>query len=110
MSMSHVYDTVWRWRRRFKQQKAPDDSRGISLFLTSSICQLTIEGNITQPQTTTGVPGPQPDHALNNASWMLTANFEDNAFMNEASFSDFFDSLNWVFDGVPDSIIAPPVL
>jgi hypothetical protein len=41
---------------------------------------------------------------------MLPANFEDNAFMNEASFSDFFDSLNWVFDGVPDSIIAPPVL
>lgn len=50
---------------------------------------LTIEGNITQPQPTTGVTGPQPDHALNNASWMLPANFEDNAFMNEASFSDF---------------------
>ncbi|GAM43766.1 hypothetical protein TCE0_060f18847 [Talaromyces pinophilus] len=94
MSMSHVYDTVWRWRRRFKQQKAPDDS----------------QGNVTQAQTTTGVPGPQPDNTLNNASWMLPANFEDNAFMNEASFSDFFDSLNWVFDGVPDSIIAPPVL
>ncbi|RAO72765.1 uncharacterized protein BHQ10_008777 [Talaromyces amestolkiae] len=94
MSMSHVYDTVWRWRRRFRQQKAPDDS----------------QGNITQPQTTTGVPGPQPDHTLNNASWMLPTNFEDNAFMSEASFSDFFDSLNWVFDGVPDSIIAPPVL
>lgn len=67
-------------------------------------------GNITQPQTTTGVPGPQPDHTLNNSSWMLPTNFEDNAFMNEASFSDLFDSLNWVFDGVPDSIIAPPVL
>lgn len=72
--------------------------------------KLTSEGNIAQPQTTTGVPGPQPDSTLNNASWMLPANFEDNAFMNEASFSDFFDSLNWVFDGVPDSIIAPPVL
>lgn len=72
--------------------------------------QLTILGNITQTQTSTGVPGPQPDNTLNNASWMLPANFEDNAFMNEASFSDFFDSLNWVFDGVPDSIIAPPVL
>ncbi|KAF5015556.1 hypothetical protein F66182_13070 [Fusarium sp. NRRL 66182] len=81
MSMSHVYDTVWRWRRRFRQQKAPDDSQG-----------------------------PQPDHTLNNSSWMLPTNFEDNAFMNEASFSDLFDSLNWVFDGVPDSIIAPPVL
>lgn len=39
MSMSHVYDTVWRWRRRFKQQKAPDDSQGISPSFTFSICQ-----------------------------------------------------------------------
>lgn len=35
MSMSHVYDTVWRWRRRFKQQKATDDSQGI---LSPSLC------------------------------------------------------------------------
>jgi hypothetical protein len=110
MSMSHVYDTVWRWRRRFKQQKAPDDSQGIPTLFINFICTNDRTGNITQPQPTAGVTGPQPDHALNSASWMLPANFEDNAFMHEASFSDFFDSLNWVFDGVPDSINAPPVL
>jgi hypothetical protein len=38
---------------------------------------------------------------------MLSTNFEDNAFMNEASFSDVFDSLNWVFDGIPESFIGP---
>lgn len=110
MSMSHVYDTVWRWRRRFKQQKAPDDSQGTSSLFINFVCTNDRTGNITQPQPTTGVTGPQPDHGLNSASWMLPANFEDNAFMHEASFSDFFDSLNWVFDGVPDSIITPPVL
>lgn len=34
MSMSHVYDTVWRWRRRFKPQQkvaVADDSQGILL-------------------------------------------------------------------------------
>lgn len=34
MSMSHVYDTVWRWRRRFKQQKVTDDSQGILSFFS----------------------------------------------------------------------------
>ncbi|EED13923.1 C6 transcription factor, putative [Talaromyces stipitatus ATCC 10500] len=95
MSMSHVYDTVWRWRRRFKQQKASDEAQ---------------VGSVAQTATAAGVTGPQSENALNNASWILPANFEDSTFMNEASFSDFFDSLNWVFDGVPDSIIAPPVL
>lgn len=66
--------------------------------------------NQAQP-TTGGVIGPQLEQPFtNDASWILSNTFEDNAFMNEASFSDFFDSLNWVFDGVPESIVAPPVL
>lgn len=95
MSMSHVYDTVWRWRRRFKPQKASDDA----------------QVNVNQTQTTaTGVMGPHPEQPLNDASWILSTNFEDNAFINEAGFSEFFDSLNWVFDGVPETMVAPPVL
>lgn len=30
--------------------------------------------------------------------------------MSEAGFSEVFDSLNWVFDGIPDSLVAPPVM
>ncbi|QKX64017.1 uncharacterized protein TRUGW13939_11190 [Talaromyces rugulosus] len=90
MSMSHVYDTVWRWRRRFKQQKVTDDS----------------QVSASNQANTAGVVGPQPDNALNDPSLMLSTNFEDNAFMNEASFSDVFDSLNWVFDGIPESFIG----
>jgi hypothetical protein len=28
-------------------------------------------------------------------------------FLGDASFSDVFDSLNWVFDGIPDSFGSP---
>lgn len=113
MSMSHVYDTVWRWRRRFRQQKVSDEAQGLYpiLFCRSHPSKglMGCLGHVNQPQTTTGVMGPHPEQALNNASWMLPANFDDTTFMNEATFSDFFDSLNWVFDGVSDSIIAPPL-
>ncbi|KAH8703837.1 putative C6 transcription factor [Talaromyces proteolyticus] len=91
MSMSHVYDTVWRWRRRFKQHKVADEGQ-----VASS----------TQNNNSTGVIGSHPEQALNDPSLMLSTNFDD-AFMNEASFSDVFDSLNWVFDGIPESFIAP---
>lgn len=30
-------------------------------------------------------------------------------FLGDASFSDVFDSLNWVFDGIPDSFGSPAI-
>lgn len=30
MSMSHVYDTVWRWRQRFRPVKSIEDGQGMS--------------------------------------------------------------------------------
>lgn len=30
MSMSHVYDTVWRWRQRFRPIKSVEDAQGMS--------------------------------------------------------------------------------
>lgn len=42
---------------------------------------------------------------------MMPAQFDEGgAFFSEAGFSEVFDSLNWVFDGIPDSFVAPPVL
>lgn len=42
---------------------------------------------------------------------MLPTQFDESgAFFSEAGFSEVFDSLNWVFDGIPDSFVAPPVL
>lgn len=41
---------------------------------------------------------------------MLPAQFDESgAFFNEAGFSEVFDSLNWVFDGIPD-FVPPPIL
>lgn len=33
MSMSHVYDTVWRWRQRFRPMKSVEDTQGMFLLL-----------------------------------------------------------------------------
>lgn len=42
---------------------------------------------------------------------MLPGQFDESgAFFSEAGFSEVFDSLNWVFEGIPDSFVAPPVL
>lgn len=99
MSMSHVYDTVWRWRQRFKpQQKTEDNAAAVP--------------NSNPSNSAAGAMGPQQDNNNNNSSLadptlMLSPNFD---LMGEASFSDMFDSLNWVFDGIPDSFVGPGVI
>ncbi len=35
MSMSHVYDTVWRWRQRFRPSKSAEEIQGMILFVPS---------------------------------------------------------------------------
>ena len=37
MSMSHVYDTVWRWRQRFRPMKSIEDPQGMSIIVTMRI-------------------------------------------------------------------------
>jgi hypothetical protein len=42
---------------------------------------------------------------------MLPTQFDESgAFFNEAGFSEVFDSLNWVFEGIPDSSFVAPVV
>ncbi|KKK24903.1 C6 zinc finger domain protein, partial [Aspergillus rambellii] len=94
MSMSHVYDTVWRWRHRFRPMKSTDDTQVAA---------------IANPNISTAVPR-QPDESLDDTGLMYAANFDGGAFFNEAGFSEVFDSLNWVFDGIPDTFVAPRVM
>lgn len=50
------------------------------------------------------------DNSLDDPGLMLSANFDQGGFISETGFSEVFDSLNWVFDGIPDSFVAPPVM
>lgn len=117
MSMSHVYDTVWRWRQRFRPTKPTDDTQcGFTqIFLgedipanmekpASSVSNqnpdLSASGPVTQPQ----------DNSLNDPTLFLSPFDHNGGIISEASFSDVFDSLNWVFDGIPDSFAAPPAV
>lgn len=95
MSMSHVYDNVWHWRQRFRPMKSVED----------------IQSTVVDPTMSTGlIPRPQ-DSSLPNAPMLLGASFDQTAaFMNDSGFSEVFDSLNWVFEGIPDSLVAPQVI
>ncbi|KAL2000134.1 hypothetical protein VTN02DRAFT_3521 [Thermoascus thermophilus] len=94
MSMSHVYDTVWRWRQRFKPIKSSEDIQSVS----------------ANPNMLPTGPAPtQQDNSLSGQTLIPSPHFGQNeGFISEASFSDVFDSLNWVFDGIPGSFCAPP--
>lgn len=61
--------------------------------------------------TTSGHLGRQHDSSVDDSSMMMPAQFDEGgALFSEVGFSEVFDSLNWVFDGIPDSFVAPPVL
>ncbi|KAJ5114678.1 transcriptional regulator family: Fungal Specific TF [Penicillium alfredii] len=119
MSMSHVYDTVWRWRQRFRPMKSIEELQGefysrllqLFDFIAHSYSLVAASAN----QDLSGTVGPltrqQQESSLEDPSLMLPAQFDEGgAFFSEAGFSEVFDSLNWVFEGIPDSFVAPPVL
>ncbi|KAB8077100.1 hypothetical protein BDV29DRAFT_199322 [Aspergillus leporis] len=96
MSMSHVYDTVWRWRQRFRPIKSVEDAQ--ATLANSNL-------------SATAGPLHRQDNSLEDPGLMYTPNFDQSgAFISEVGFSEVFDSLNWVFDGIPDSFVAPPVM
>jgi hypothetical protein len=95
MSMSHVYDTVWRWRHRFRPLKSTEDTQAAAA---------------NQNVSTAAIPR-QSDGSLEDPDLMYSPNFDqEGAFFNETGFSEVFDSLNWVFDGFPDTFPAPPAI
>ncbi|KAJ5547696.1 transcriptional regulator family: Fungal Specific TF [Penicillium frequentans] len=99
MSMSHVYDTVWRWRQRFRPVKSMEEMQAAAAAANMDITMAP------------GLQTRQQDISLEDPSLMLPAQFDESgAFFNEAGFSEVFDSLNWVFEGIPDSLVAPPIL
>ncbi|KAE8377185.1 hypothetical protein BDV26DRAFT_264046 [Aspergillus bertholletiae] len=95
MSMSHVYDTVWRWRHRFRPRKGTSDTQLVTA---------------NPAESTTMVP-EQIGGSLENPTMIYPPNLgEGGAFLSEAGFSEIFDSLNWVFDEFPDPFIIPPTI
>lgn len=118
MSMSHVYDTVWRWRQRFRPMRSIEDQQGMSFFffplaLTLFIQAVLIDTTAMNNPNMSATGGPlsrQQENSLDDPS-LIYPNFDQGGmFMSEAGFSEVFDSLNWVFDGIPDPLVAPPVM
>lgn len=117
MSMSHVYDTVWRWRQRFRPTKPTDDTQG---EFTSKVSGKDRPANIGKsassvsnqnPELSASGPVTQPqDNSLNDPTLFLSPFDHNGGIISEASFSDVFDSLNWVFDGIPDSFGGAPAV
>lgn len=116
MSMSHVYDTVWRWRQRFRPVRSMEEMQGgfLSSMTSGLDAYFSTAAAAAANQDITTTAGPltrQQDSSLGDSSMMLPAQFDESgAFFSEAGFSEVFDSLNWVFEGIPDSFVAPPIL
>lgn len=73
---------------------------------------IILTGTAITAQTNLGSgPGQlRADESLADPSLIYPPNFDNGAFISEAGFSEVFDSLNWVFEGIPDSFVAPPVM
>ncbi|KAJ5555579.1 transcriptional regulator family: Fungal Specific TF [Penicillium sp. DV-2018c] len=101
MSMSHVYDTVWRWRQRFRPAKSMEEMQAAAIAANQDI-----------PGPTGPLTRQQQDSSLEDPAMLMPTQFDESgAFFSETGFSEVFDSLNWVFDGIPEgSFVAPPVL
>ncbi|KAJ5485687.1 hypothetical protein N7539_005675 [Penicillium diatomitis] len=98
MSMSHVYDTVWRWRQRFRPGKTVEEIQAAAAAAN-------------QPMSTSTHGILPAEAALDNSALVLPAQFDESgAFFSEAGFSEVFDSLNWVFDGIPESSFVAPIM
>ncbi|KAB8265169.1 hypothetical protein BDV32DRAFT_134995 [Aspergillus pseudonomiae] len=96
MSMSHVYDTVWRWRHRFRPRKDPSDAQ--------------VATTADPTGSTTMIPD-QFDGSIDNSALICPPDFgPGGAFFNETGFAEIFDSLNWVFDELPDPFTAPQLM
>ena len=82
----------------------------IFYFVLTFLSAAAIAANQDISTTTRPLTRPQ-DSSLEDSSLIMPAQFDEGgAFFSEAGFSEVFDSLNWVFDGIPDSFVAPPVL
>lgn len=118
MSMSHVYDTVWRWRQRFRPSKSVEEIQGMILSApgmsksVSNILSIAAAAAAANQAISTTAGPSAPESSLDNTALMIPTQFDESgAFFSEAGFSEVFDSLNWVFDGIPDSsFVAPAVL
>lgn len=110
MSMSHVYDTVWRWRQRFRPMRSIED-QGTLFSYKSYILANERKTDRLVAMSNPNMTAAGPMSSLDDSSLIYSTNFDQGgAFMSEAGFSEVFDSLNWVFDGIPDSLVAPPVM
>jgi hypothetical protein len=81
------------------------------LSASSTHSSLAAVAAANQDISTTGPLGRQQVSSLEDSSLLMPNQFDESgAFFSEAGFSEVFDSLNWVFEGIPDSFVAPPVL
>lgn len=91
MSMSHVFDTVWRWRHRFRRRRVADGTHLVDAKETAN----AMGHGISQP-------GERLPHDPTLACPPQLS--EDTQLLADDQFSEIFDSLGWVFDDFPTGL------
>ncbi|CAD6501405.1 BgTH12-01657 [Blumeria graminis f. sp. triticale] len=121
MSMSLVYDSIWKWREEFQAQGRSSSEACKKLvnsnFNSESSATLASVRHTTQTNTVRTIPNCQPTQpqilAVANAeisSHNLSDNYgfvgglsnPGNVYQPETSYEPF-DALNWMLDGLMDS-------
>ncbi|KAK5091244.1 hypothetical protein LTR05_001425 [Lithohypha guttulata] len=106
MSMSVVFDSVWRWRRKFQDQRPPPDparffrANGEAVATDPTITATAVSmPNHSDTISTPMISGIAP--VIPGMAGMPTGIADDFVTDPYASY-EVFDSLNWVLDGTAD--------
>ena len=116
MSMSLVFDSVWRWRKNFKFQGGKPSERRFTMLLSDHANKSTVrEQNAeleadTRPASRTGVPlsrqssnqPPASNSMVPGMAGMSTGMLDDFAMDYSQANYEVFDPLNWMLDGTVD--------
>ncbi|EXJ76876.1 hypothetical protein A1O3_10521 [Capronia epimyces CBS 606.96] len=101
MSMSLVFDSVWRWRRNFHFKGGkPSDLRDSSTKLQQTDNQIVVPASDVDPDGTVGDPMLSSSAIVPGMAGMATGMVDDFSLDYDQASYDVFDPLNWMLDGI----------
>ncbi|KAL2844369.1 hypothetical protein BJY01DRAFT_263996 [Aspergillus pseudoustus] len=107
MSMSHLFDTVWRWRHRFRRGKDAEQIQDFCcVYLSPNLSDTDAKGKLN---AVGGMTAQQGEGFLQDPTLACPSQFSNELpILNDGQFSEIFDSLGWVFDDLPHGLDIPP--
>ncbi|EXJ83289.1 hypothetical protein A1O1_06908 [Capronia coronata CBS 617.96] len=101
MSMSLVFDSVWRWRRSFQFKGGrPSDLRDSNVTLQQVDNPIVVPASNVEPNATVNDPMLSSSTMVPGMAGMATGMVDDTSMDYGQASYDVFDPLNWMLDGI----------